>query len=199
VQTIDKDGMKRRLPRSTRISVGNIVDGRQEQFTKPASFKNGDKTVNMVWTGVETADDGSIVLVGTDPGDVTTNAEVDDIVTEIGDLNSVIRDDAKYEPVASWDKYRNDEDGKLFKEDHDKWAAKMEENKNRRSELLRKQSTTQKSKGEKTVPLKGNEGLADGLLGGRLQQAIEQARSIRREAKPAAATKKTTADPLGIL
>lgn len=204
VQTVDKDGVKRRLPRSARVSVGTIVDGRQEQFTKPASFKNGDKTVNMVWTGIEAAGDGSIVLVGIDPGDVTTNSEADEIRTEIGDLDSVIRDDAKYEPSASWSKYKNDTEGKLFKEDHDKWAAKMKENKDRRSELLRKQSTTQKSKGEKTVPLKGNEGLADGLLGGRLQQAIEQARSVRREPKPTAAAKqtqkaKTTADPLGIL
>jgi hypothetical protein len=198
VETVDKNGVKRRLPRSARISVGNIVDGRQEQFTKPASFKNGDKSVNMVWTGVEKADDGSIVLVGIDPGDVTTNAEADDIATEIGDLNSAIRDDAKYEPMASWDKYRNDEDGKLLKEDHDKWAAMMEGNKNRRSELLRKQSTTQKSKGEKTVPLKGNEGLADGLLGGRLQQAIGQLGGTRKESKPFIEPTKDANSPLSV-
>lgn len=201
VQTVDKDGVKRRVPRSTRISVGNVVDGRQEQFTKPASFKNGDKTVNMVWTGVETADDGSVVLVGIDPGDVTTNSEADEIRTEIGDLDSRIRDEAKYEPLQSW--YKDDKDGAKFKEAYDKWATTMKENKDRRSELLRKQSTTQKSKGEKTVPLKGNEGLADGLLGGRLQQAIGQLGGTRKESKPfidpTKAQAKTTADPLGIL
>lgn len=197
VQTVDKNGVKRRVPRSSRIAVGNVVDGRQEQFTKPASFKNGDKTVDMVLTGIETASDGSIVLVGTDPASVTIDREADDVTTEIGDLNSIIRDEAKYEPLKSWDEYKDDKDGSLFKKDHDEWAAKMEKNKERRSELLRKASTTQKSKGEKTVPLKGNEGLVDGLLGGRLQEVIQQARSAMPAAP--AAKDKTTADPLGIL
>lgn len=180
VETVNKDGVKRRTPAVQSISVGNVVDGRQEQFSKPVQFRDGNTPVKMIWTGIDRGADGSIMLVGYDPSSTDTQTNVDDIKIEIDDLNSKIREDEKR--------------GKFSDETDKQFNARVEQNKKRRSELLSKAKTEKKAVRKRMVPLKGNEGVADGLLGGRLQQELSKFGTA-----PTGGASNSTADPLGIL
>lgn len=159
VETVSGNGVKRRTPAVQSISVGHIVDGRQEQFSKATQFRDGNTPVKMIWTGIDRGADGSVMLVGYDPASIDTDTNVDDLNMEIGDLSAKIRKDEKYGTPAKG-------------ETEDEFKARLADQKKRRSDLLAKVRSTEKAVQKRMVPLKGNEGVADGLLGGRLQQEL---------------------------
>jgi len=142
-------GVKRVISGLERMPVGAVVAGRQVPFKDPVQVSDGRDTQTMVVSYIDRNKDGEFVITGYDPNNVSTSDNSDEINARIGDLNAVIR--SNNTPAADISKY----------------IAK-------RDSLTEQLRTSQKSKRMFSVPLRDNEQLMNGLLGGNLQRELNK-------------------------